>query len=66
MLWGHLSKQFFDQWMPQYVKATYSPKAAWKDRPFGLDDVRFFSRSVEDLSHRFTSKQGSLDSKRIY
>lgn len=66
MLWGPLGKSFFDDWMPQDVKTHYAPNPKWKDRPFAEEDVRFFSQSVADLSHRFTSKQGSLDSGKLY
>lgn len=45
---------FFDEAVPAYVKATYSPDKRWADKPFAKEDVRFFSKGVRELSEQFT------------
>jgi hypothetical protein len=46
---------FFDLDVPAFVKRTYSPRSAWRDRPFGPRDEIFFFRGVESLSGLFTT-----------
>lgn len=48
---------FVDEFVPNYVKKNYSPKDTWKDKPFSVEDVRFFSRGVEELSELFTEER---------
>lgn len=54
MLWGKVSSQFFDEILPTYVKSTYIPNKAWKSKPFGEEDIRFFSKGLAELSDSFT------------
>jgi hypothetical protein len=48
---------FVDEMVPAYVKAHYSPRESWKDKPFTKDDVRFFSKGVSELSELFTEER---------
>lgn len=48
---------FVDEFVPSYVKKHYSPKDTWKDKPFSTEDVRFFSKGVEELSDLFTEER---------
>jgi hypothetical protein len=43
--------------VPAYVKAHYSPRDSWKDKPFEKEDVRFFSKGVKELSELFTEER---------
>jgi hypothetical protein len=45
---------FVDELVPAYVKKHYSPRDSWKDKPFGKEDLQFFSKSVIELSDLFT------------
>ncbi len=45
---------FFEEWVPNFVKAHFSPKEAWKKKPFEKSDARFFFRGIEELSELFT------------
>ena len=64
------SASFFDRDVPAYVKRTYSPRSAWRDRPFGPRDEAFFVRGVEALSRLYTvdreAGHGSLPLPRDY
>lgn len=46
---------FVDELIPAYVKKHYSPRDSWKDKPFGKEDLQFFSKSVIELSELFTT-----------
>ena len=46
--------RFVDETLPSYVKANYSPRAAWKERDFSSKDVQFFGQGVVELSQLFT------------
>lgn len=48
---------FSDELLPNYVKKTYSPKASWKDKPFTVEDGRFFSKGIHELSDLFTENR---------
>ncbi len=48
---------FLDEVVPQWVKEHYSPKDSWKKKPFSLQDARFFSQGVEELSELFTEER---------
>ncbi len=48
---------FVDELLPSYVKKHYSPKEAWKEKPFGETDARFFFRGIEELSELFTDER---------
>ncbi len=48
--WLHL----VDTLIPSYVKETYSPKPAWRLKPFSEVDTSFFSQSILALSALFT------------
>ncbi len=48
---------FSDELLPSYVKKTYSPKASWKDKPFTVEDGRFFSKGIHELSELFTENR---------
>jgi len=43
-----------DELIPALVKNRFSPKPAWKDKPFSQDDVAFFSKGLVELSDFFT------------
>ena len=43
-----------DELIPAFVKNRFSPKDAWKDKPFSQDDVAFFSKGLVELSDFFT------------
>jgi ribosomal protein RSM22 (predicted rRNA methylase) len=49
-------KIFVDEMLPDYVKKAYSPRASWQDKPFGLEDLKFFSSGLADLSERYQKK----------
>lgn len=51
--WGWFS----DELIPSYVKKTYSPKESWKDKPFTVEDGRFFSKGIHELSDLFTDER---------
>src|SRR6185436_6635255 len=40
--------------VPSLVKSRFSPKEAWRDRPFSDKDGQFFFRGIEELSDQFT------------
>lgn len=46
-----------DEAIPTYVKKQYSPREAWKDRPFTKEDAKFFFRGIEELSDLFTDER---------
>ncbi len=46
-----------DEAIPKWVKKSYSPKESWKDKPFTLDDAKFFFKGVEELSELFTDER---------
>ncbi len=43
-----------DEAIPSWVKSHYSPKASWKDKPFGPPDAEFFFKGIKELSELFT------------
>lgn len=43
-----------DELIPSHVKATYSARERWKEKPFSQEDVRFFSKGLLELSELFT------------
>jgi hypothetical protein len=56
LLWCRI----FDELLPIWVKSKYLPDARVASKPFGPNDVRFFGRSVEELSERFTTDREDL------
>lgn len=42
-----------DEAIPEWVKTAYSPDDRWKNKPFGKQDLHFFSRSILELSEFF-------------
>lgn len=48
-----------DELVPSYVKRTYSARESWKDKPFGKEDVHFFSKGLLELSELFTEERPS-------
>ncbi|HUP56349.1 MAG TPA: small ribosomal subunit Rsm22 family protein [Bdellovibrionota bacterium] len=46
-----------DEAVPAWVKATYSPRESWKDKPFTKEDSRFFLKGVRELSDSFTEER---------
>jgi hypothetical protein len=46
-----------DEIIPTWVKKNYSPKESWKDKPFSIEDSRFFFRGIEELSELFTDER---------
>jgi hypothetical protein len=48
---------FVDEAIPTYVKKQYSPREAWKNKPFSKEDAQFFSRGIEELSELFTEER---------
>jgi hypothetical protein len=46
-----------DEAIPQWVKKHYSPQESWKDKPFSLDDAKFFFKGIEELSDLFTEER---------
>ena len=46
-----------DEMIPRYVKQTYSPRDAWKDKLFSKEDARFFSKGIEELSELFNHER---------
>lgn len=46
-----------DETIPAYVKAKYSPRESWKDKPFSKEDARFFFKGVNELSELFTDER---------
>ncbi len=46
-----------DEAIPKWVKKTYSPKDTWKDKPFTIEDAKFFFKGVEELSDLFTDER---------
>jgi hypothetical protein len=48
---------FFETTVPEFVKKTYSPHEAWKNRPFGMEDAQFFFRGIAELSDLFTDER---------
>lgn len=45
---------FFDAIVPEHVKRRYAPDPRWRERPFGLEDAKFFSRGIRELSALLT------------
>jgi hypothetical protein len=43
-----------DEAIPSVVKQRYSPKEAWKKRPFSQLDAGFFFKGIKELSESFT------------
>ncbi len=50
---------WLDESIPSFVKRNYSPKEAWKNRPFSREDAAFFYRGIEELSDLFTHERPS-------
>jgi hypothetical protein len=48
---------FFDEAVTGFVKANYSPKESWKDKPFSKEDSRFFFKGIDELSELFTEER---------
>lgn len=48
-----------DELIPSFVKANYSPRESWKDKPFTAEDARFFFKGVNELSDLFTDERPS-------
>jgi hypothetical protein len=46
-----------DELFPSFVKQHYSPRESWKDKPFTLEDARFFFKGIEELSEIFTEER---------
>ena len=46
-----------DEAIPKWVKKSYSPKESWKDKPFTVEDAKFFFKGVEELSDLFTEER---------
>ena len=46
-----------DETIPKWVKKSYSPKESWKDKPFTVEDAKFFFKGVEELSELFTEER---------
>ncbi len=46
-----------DELVTTFVKANYSPRATWKDKPFSKDDAKFFFKGIEELSEMFTDER---------
>jgi len=46
--------RFFDELATSYVKSTYAPDPRWAHKPFGREDVGFFSKGIRQLSELFT------------
>ncbi|MGK5089949.1 hypothetical protein WDW86_20555, partial [Bdellovibrionota bacterium FG-2] len=50
--------RFIDDTLPGWVKNRYSPNPRWKDKPFSMEDVKFFIPSIRNLSDLFTRQLG--------
>ncbi len=48
---------FIDEAVPSWVKAHYSPKETWKNKPFAKEDVQFFFKGIQELSLLFTEER---------
>ena len=59
--WG----QFFDEAIPAYVKAAYSPNPKWKDKPFSKDDLDFYAKGVRELSNLLRSDRTDLSTRQV-
>lgn len=51
--------EFFDVDAAALVKQRYSPRPAWRPRPFTARDEAFFFRGVRELSDLFTCERGA-------
>lgn len=49
----------FDHFLPSWVKARFSPDERWKKQPFSQEDVRFFSKSIRELSELLSLERTS-------
>lgn len=56
---------FVDTAIPQHVKQAYSPRAQWRDRPFGMEDARFFSKGIRELSSLLTEERSGRSGRRV-
>ncbi len=49
----------FDEIVPAYVKRAYSPREAWRERPFTRQDAIFQVKAIRELSMRLTVERVS-------
>lgn len=46
--------RFFDEAVPAFIKDRFSPRQAWRSRPFGEKDLEHHLPAIAELSNKFT------------
>lgn len=52
--WPKAWIHFIEEYLPNWTKKNFAPDERWKKNPFSPEDLRFFSRSIVELSEKLT------------
>ncbi len=49
--------RFHEEFLPAWVKSSFSPRETWKNKPFTREDSIFFGKGIVELSELFTESR---------